>query len=815
MPDDQIPFTADAEQTPAATLPPSPVTNEELPIPFAPDPQATQEEKYGTAGQQLATVAEGAAQGLAGPLATYAETKGLGIKPEDIEGRAETNPIEHLAAETAGLALPAMFTAGAPEAISTVGKLAEFTQGGLLGRAGAAAAKAAGVEGTALGAAVRLSTESMLLQGGDELSKEILGNPDSVQTAAANIGLSGLIGAGVGYPLGKVSELWQAKFGPSANKFTQEMVDRLKAIGNDSLPTTDAVHEELSNEFGAVNAARDDIRGGEGLKAQDIQSLLPKYTEPPMVEQANSVLSKTNELLTKARDEPGIYQGPRLKAVEDYAARLASVAQDPTATPVTLFSALDDFKKGIGTLKDWNVFSPEVEKPGAALVGKLYNTVRTGLEDEYTWGKAGARQAAINKVFSEYIPASKDFERAFTEKVGGQPTVSAGKVNTLINGLGKPNAEIRLEKLGNYIEANDNLYSQLDTIHQNLGIESPYQRPSLANVRAVLNEITPGMKAADFIHVRASEALSEALGEGIGAASGHLSGIPGGGLLGAYFGHYAIKPFIKTMMPSIIKPLLRIGASGQGLKAAFDALGAISKGETKIQGAVKALFETGTTTTLNNLSADDDKLDKLDKQVDYIRGNPQAMMDVGGELGHYLPDHNVALASTAQNALTYLASQKPGTTQNGPLARKEPPTPTQEAAYKRTLGLAEQPLSVLSKVKSGSLTPKDVGDLKALYPALYPKIVNHINQQMIEHMSKGHTVPFKMRGPLGLLTGQPMDPTFTQPQMAAIQATFTKAAAPTLGPPPGKAKKGTAKLGKSAELAQTPAEDRQQALQKS
>jgi hypothetical protein len=190
-------------------------------------------------------------------------------------------------------------------------------------------------------------------------------------------------------------------------------------------------------------------------------------------------------------------------------------------------------------------------------------------------------------------------------------------------------------------------------------------------------------------------------------------------------------------------------------------------------------------------------------------------MDLGGQMSHYLPGHQIALASTAQNAMSYLAAQKPGETQPGVLNRPIPPSKAQTAAYNRTLGIAQQPLSILKYVKAGSLTPKDVQDLKAVYPAVYPKIVNKINQELIEHMSKGNVVPFKMRGPLGLLTGQPMDSTFTQPAMMAAQATFVPPPQPPQqGQGKSQVKKGTAKLGKTAEDAQTPLESRQKALSK-
>jgi hypothetical protein len=780
---------------------------------FIPDGQAQPlDDAYGTLGQQAIAGAEAFGQGLAGPLAPAFETNVLGVKGEDIEGRAEANPGTHFAGETAGLIAPALLTAGtsaAPEAISTAARLAEFTQGGLLGKAAKAIVPGEG----ALATAGRLGIENALLSGSDEISKAITGSPDSIQTAAMSVGLSGLLGAGIGLPLGAASSLWKAKVGPEAQKFMQDFQGRLKAQGADALPTADAVHGELSNEYGQVSDAINDLRGSGGLKQQDIQQLIPE-PQRGMQEQGNAVLHAVDDMFAKVKAEPNIYQGARLGAVQDYAARLANTMASPDLSPTSLYTALDDFKKGLGSLKNWNVFSPEVEKPGAALIGRLYHTVREGLEDPDVWGRAGERQADINKAFADHISATKDFERAFTEQVGGERQVSPGKVQTLINGIGKPNAEIRLEKLGNFLDANDNLYDQLDKIHSNLGIDNPYIRPDLSNSRALLNEITPGMKAADFIRNQAVNAASEAGADVVGAGLGHLSGIPGGAAFGAYFGHYAIKPLMKTIMPTLIKPLLHAGASGEGMRSAFDVIGAIMRGETLAQKATKGLFESGSSALMSSLHPSKEDLNKLDARVDDLSNHPEAMVNLGGSTATYLPNHHTALTMVSQSAINYLQAQRPRVTQPAPLDRPVPPSKAQMAAYDRTLSIAEQPLGVLGYIYKGNLQPKDVTDLKSLYPYLYSQITQKVQHEMMNQISAGKAIPFRTRAGISMLTGQPMDTTFTQPAIMAAQATFTPPNGAQGAPGAPKAKGSTSKVGKSAALAQTPAESRIEALQK-
>ncbi len=564
---DDIQFTPEESSNPV-------LPKETASVDFTPDDEATKQYKYGSTGQTALAALEGAGQGLAGPLAPLAE-KALGVDPEGITGRAEANPIAHSAGEAAGL------IGGAALPVS---------QAGVLGEAGAAAAKALGFEGLA-GTAAKVGVESALYTLGDEVSKTINQDPNSIQTAIMHVGLSGLLGATGGAALGKVSDLWLSKLGEKAEQFAEEFTGRLK----------------------------------------EAEGLAPKQE---------------------------FIQGP--------------------------------FKN----------FPP---KPGTPL---------------------------FKNVEPEVIP------------------------------------------------------------------------PAI------------GEKAANKLIDKTVEAASEALSAGAGAVLGKLTGIPGAGYLGAMFGHYSLKPIVSTIMPTLIKPILESPASGVGLKSAIDTVISISKGQSILNQAAKNLFEVGNKSVVNALIPDKDKLDKLDKKIQELKSNPEGMLSIGGELGHYMPSHNAALAEVAQNAVNYISSNKPSSSKPGVLDREIPPNATQEASYRKTLAIAQQPLSVIPKIQDGSLQPKDVQDLKALYPALYSNLVTRTQQAMMEHLSKEGTIPFKTRKGLSTLTGQPMDSTFTQPVILAAQATFPASKPPQQPQGASKAKKGTSALGKSAEAAQTPAEARNKALSK-
>lgn len=171
------------------------------------------QDEFGTTSQQLLTGLEGAGEGATFGLSTGLE-KAIGVDPENIRARREVNPGSHMLGQIAGIAGSSFLLPGGGEA-------------GLLKAAGEGGAQALGLGAEGAGAlsqigssAVKNAIETMMVTGGDEVSKMFAGNyaqqnpGDAVETALSNVGLSGLIGAGIGGGIGSVSPLWNATVGP-------------------------------------------------------------------------------------------------------------------------------------------------------------------------------------------------------------------------------------------------------------------------------------------------------------------------------------------------------------------------------------------------------------------------------------------------------------------------------------------------------------------------------------------------------------------------------------------------------------------------
>ncbi len=163
--------------------------------------------------------------------------------------------------------------------------------------------------------------------------------------------------------------------------------------------------------------------------------------------------------------------------------------------------------------------------------------------------------------------------------------------------------------------------------------------------------------------------------------------------------------------------------------------------------------------------------DKLDKQITALQKNPEKLLNIvnGQHVGHYMPDHQTALAASATRASQYLQSIKPQPHKIGPLDKEVPPQPSEVARYNRALSIANQPAIVLDHVKHGTLLASDIQDLHSMYPALYKNMAKKLTADMISASSADETIPYKTRIGTSLFLGAPVDASMTPQAIMAAQ----------------------------------------------
>jgi len=718
------------------------------------------DEKYSTPGQQLLTVGEGLGQGFAGPVATAAEA-GLsklgvpGLSPEDQAQRAQANPAESIGSNIVG------FGAGALTGTGEAALLTKLGEGAVgLAKVGEGASLISKVASTG----VKVGTEMAALQAGDEISKAINQDPNqTLGSAAINIGLSGIIGGAGGAVLGSVSPLFKTaanKMGVSKlatdfmgeTKFMQENPDMVQGAT-----------QELSGRMAEADNMRNVMAEA---KPELIAQAMPEVTEKSQAK-IEAQINDINSKLTSTIETAG--NSVKTKAAVPYIAEdvttWQNVVTNPNATFADKFLATNKLKQNLESYAKWGLTEEGSAK--AALGRELSNYVRPMLEDSNVWGSAADIQKVTNNAVSEAINANKDLLSKVTSKLMGDREIDPNKLQTYFNQAAKGKAGLKSNVIRNYLDTTQKWADAINKVHIDHGLEAPINtqlNPTPILDHSLNTPLTPGRSLAQWAQNKGASTLANAAGEtvagGVGGVAGTLVGHP---LVGAWVGEKLLSPVFSVLA----KPFAEQAVNSEAMRSSVDFVANAVKGDMTLNNSVKALFQTGEIVP-KYLMPDADSRKKLEKSLAHM-DNPQNAMQVGGNIGHYMPAHGIAAASLAATAKNYLNSLKPKQVPASPFDSVPPVDKVQLAKYNRALDIAQQPLLILKYAKEGTLLPQDVQTIQAIYPGLHSALVNKLNSAMIEQKSAGKSIPYAQRVSLSMLMGStPLDSTMTPQNMQAV-----------------------------------------------
>lgn len=890
-------------------------------------------EKYGGLEQQGKAFLEGAAEANTFGTSTGAETASGIASPEDIRGRREVGP-GHMLGELAGLVGGAFTGTSEAKALEAAGKfgsnLLGLGTGGLASKIGSAAVKGA--------------IENSLYQSGDEVSKLFSADPNqpidpgqAVQSAAANIGLAGLLGLGLGGGLGTVSPLWQAAGKTKVGQILGMVADKsggIEGAGADTIqqaldrlgvPITPEVKAALSSNpilREEASILRQSDTAASGLNYQEAEKVFKQKTSDTLL---NS-LGKTSEDLKASADlspsETGNQIGNTLANELDK--KIAPLAEQ-FENLKSKFNAVELPKQEI--IPDPANPYKNVVKPG--VTDTIANNLAT-LADQQGWNSLGDSKimSVFNKVMKNLPDQATlgDLDKFMTQ-IGGEtadftnpPLMRAGQ--QMKNIIREAHSDLVLEKLGQEsgmeaVEAQKAARAQWaeaadlkDSINSRLHVKSGdsigsfiknlremssengekiLQRLSGKNDAGALSTLASQFpetaKLLQDFHVKqllksssemglngetilnsnklikgvekmspelkqfvlpegASSKIEDAdlilnqlknpahnfsnTGRTVGKLFQHLpAGI--GAIASLLLGHNPAIGFIlgelgqqlgKNAPDAVRLALLKFMGSSQpieaeGFKTMVDLIQHTMKGENLLGKGTAAVFKAGQEVLPQVLMPSQKETDKLNANLQKLQMDPSPLLDVGGKTGHYLPDHAQALGQTAASAVNYLNSIRPATTQASPLDKKMEPSKAAKTQFDRSLVLAEQPLSILPHIKNGTILPQDVVGLKTMYPSLYNRMTTKLMDQMMNHLSKEGTIPYKTRLGLSLFLGQPMDSSMTPGGIMSSQGTFQQNISPMQNKSSEvREKHSTTSLGKSVQLEATPSQSRQMSREK-
>ncbi len=749
------------------------VSPDNLDLSFLPDvnPEAAHEnavqQKYGGVGQTIGAGLEGLSRGAIGATPTALIEKGLsgagipGLSPEEQAGRSEASPLASGLGEVAGFGGSLLTGEGIAKGIGAVGEAA--TGLNKVGEGASALEKIAE-------SGIRTGAEMAALQADSELAKAINQDPNqSLGSAVINIGLSGVLGGVGGAAVGSIGPLWDTAANKlQTQKLASDMMGELQFRQG-----VDAMHGDLvtgaTKEVADRMAQTQEMMNKAGvLKKEAIEKLLPEATPANLAkvdEHVQEIYNKGVARLEEAADNKYLKKAVPLlgQDLEDF----AKVITNPQSSIADKFGALENYKRASQGHANYRLSADAADEAVSKWMKGFNKDLRLAGEDTKVWGEAGKTQKTINQSLHDLFNAQKDFTRATGGKEMNEIIANPDKIRTMLEQAKKGKGALKANAVNNYLEATNKAADAINEAHLHVSADAP--AISQFNPTPILDHVlnTPqsaGRTLGSWLHESGASALANSAGATAGATiGGGIGSLIGHPAFGAYVGKNALAP----IMSALAKPFAEKAINSTALKSTVEYAANIMKGDRILNDSVKNLFKTGEVLPRSMMPTDKSR-DKVQKSLDHVEKSPDNMMQVGGKLGHYLPDHGSAASQMATIAQRYLDGLKPKPSIMGPLDNPIPPDKAAMAKYIRQLDIAQQPLLILQHVKDGTLQAQDVATLNTIYPGLHSKIVNKVTDEMIQAKAEGQHINYSQRMSLGLLMGTPLDATQNAASMQAI-----------------------------------------------
>lgn len=740
--------------------------NASAPSSFIPDSEDAQlQAKHGGLGGELGAAAEGAAQTLTFGQSTELERR-LGIKGRDIAGRAKANPTASTVGGIAGAVIPSLLTLGAaaPEEAAALGLgkgLAEVSVPSLISSAGEGVGglvksllpKATstlgklGVKGAA--GLAQGATEGGLYGAGHVAHEAGLGDPNlTAQSAIEEIGLSGLLGGGLGGGLhvagGALGELGgkikASDLGAKLSSWLEDFEGErgIKAAGGIQSDITQATKRMSKEELLKIS------REGRDL------GILDKFTTPATaLEKSKGAMDAAGEKMGAILDEADA-SGARPKSMVEIVDRAKKEVIDEMAKSPFQEGAAKKLANVLGQYE--SKFADE-----GSLSFKALHQVRKEVSDEL-YGLKGVMDPDANY----YKMALHQVRTAISDE--------------LSKGLDKAGLGSRAWKAAN----------------------REYQ------VGATLSKFAEkGMARSHGNNLIPVTSLIS------GLAGAAMHGLPGGALLGA--GAYAAKRYGSSVLGAAARTarnmLDKEGAVGLAAKTVkaieaeqtvggskiaqeaaqqapetVAALSHLEKANQTVQDRISAATRAILTNTPRAaksagavaLAKRDSSPEERAEHVTQLAQNPQMMLERLNQTTDGLHEHapqTAQAATVAQSrAVAFLASKAPPANKPGPLADKPEMNQAQKWQFNRYYDAVDKPTIILEHARTGQLTPLDVEAVKTVYPELYGQMQKTAMEQLATLKTP---LPYKNRFMLSMLLGQDLDGTGTQAVIASNQAIYS------------------------------------------
>lgn len=696
-------------------------------------------EKHKGIGEIAKTVGEGLASGATFGASDYLISQSGEENRIAAAERKELNPGIRTASEIAGAVAPMLFSGGS----GTVAKGAALAPTSLVGRAGAAAARATegivGTEATSLLGRVAQKAIPMAVQGGLEgaaygagqtVSENALGGQDITAEkllAGAEHGM--FLGAGVGAGVGTLGVLGKAaadkafKFAneSSLKDWFQEIADKstLKAVGADQ------------SQLQRLGHSAEEIQGRVSDIAETVRTA--KLNNGERVFKPFKTATELGENLAKAEAEAGTRLSKVIDKIDDATHAI------PDAKP-DFVSALNRVETEVaGPLRVANV--PQLTEQ-ANLIDKTLGKIKDKVQATEAMG-------TLDKSYKIGFKEGREIIKDLDAAIYDTKATSVG-----LPGLPNPRLQ-KLEQVRGII--NDELEKAADRAAQLTGDEALagayqaekrvwrdlHQAKQMSEKWEVRDFGNRWMSPTDYMG--AMQGGMAALGSGLGGLGAMASSALGG------VAHNIIRERGQSVVAHVADRIANLNAISQVTAGVDQKIAA---------GVAKTLrSELSRVAVQVSESPRQRAFDKVVDKVASVASDPEKTNELVaqkiGPLATHAPGIAAASANLISGDMKYVADSMPSSVKNKQMVAGKTRVPTAEIhRVERMIRAIEAPLTILPDIKQGRLTASAAQAVRDRRP----EIVNQIKTEVATQLASSQQQPsFRVRQQLSTLLGSPVD----------------------------------------------------------
>lgn len=182
--------------------------------------------------------------------------------------------------------------------------------------------------------------------------------------------------------------------------------------------------------------------------------------------------------------------------------------------------------------------------------------------------------------------------------------------------------------------------------------------------------------------------------------------------------------------------------------------------------------------------------------------NPQALVKNDDGLAIHYPEQNIIMNQAKGRISNYLGSLRPQEHMPKLAFDAKPNSKEQQRSYSRALDIALRPMSVLDKVRDGSLEPEHMKHFTSMFPEVNSLLMKKLTERISKAQMDGEKPTYKVRQGLSMFMGAALSGEFLPQNIVAAQQVFQRqqqAASPQQGQQTAAPKKNKQSLAKSSQ----------------